>query len=98
MATMAERLGSPELAAFQAFIGCRKGLTPVQLARASDLPHMTARRILRRFEERGVVVDMGKVPGSKSHVYRLNAADREIVEVGRAILQYAVRSNRMGGP
>lgn len=95
MKTMAQKLDSNELAVFEAFVtNARTGLKQPQVATASGVPRMTVHRILKRFEENGVVVKMGKAAGSKAYLYRLNGADREVVEMGRAVLDYSIRVNR----
>jgi DNA-binding Lrp family transcriptional regulator len=93
---MSARLGSSELAVFEAFVrNARRGLKQPQIADASGVPRMTVRRIMERFEKKGIVVNMGKEPGNKALLYKLNAADPEVVEMGRAVLEYTVRINKL---
>lgn len=95
MKAMSEKIESHELAVFEAFVrNARRGLKQPQIAEASGVPRMTVRRILQRFEKNGVVVNMGKAPGSKAFLFKLNAADHEIVEMGRSVIEYSVRVNR----
>jgi predicted transcriptional regulator len=93
---MSAKLESSELAVFEAFVrNARRGLKQPQIAEASGVPRMTVRRIMQRFEKTGIVVNMGKEQGNKAFLYKLNAADAEVVEMGRAVLEYTVRINKL---
>lgn len=96
MKSMATKLSSSELAVFEAFVtNSRTGLKRPQIQSASGVPNMTVRRIIKRFETEGIVINTGKVPGSKAELFRLNSADREVVEIARSLLEYSVRMNRV---
>jgi hypothetical protein len=96
MKSMATKLSSSELAVFEAFVtNARTGLKRPQIQIASGIPNMTVRRIIKRFQNEGIVVNVGKAPGSKAELFRLNAADREVVEITRSLLDYSVRMNKI---
>lgn len=91
MKTIASKIGSKRMAVFEALAANHSnGMTLPALAAASGVPRSTVPRIVADFENRGLVVEVGRK--GKAPIFRLNHRDLETIEVARACTFYTYRA------
>lgn len=89
MRTFGNKLGSHRMSMFETLADNPEGLTPPEIVSMAEVPKSTVHRILKDWEEDGIVVPAGR--HRKSTIHKLNPRDEEILLMVEAVSDYTIR-------